>query len=705
LNHDPAYIAMGECSLKLRFESAKAQKNKNVYIFLDNNHLPSPGTDEEALIFWVYKQAGGATIRYMNLESAGMEGAFTAGPIHLDEDRWQKLVIKKEDCRHTGPVDWKDINKIRLQILGDFILYLDGFVWANPDTEMLEKALDQSGELLEIPSYDVTQSTEINRFDAEMPEKGYMIFSRSYISPVNSTSVPDREELTTSLRLFAAPGEYEPVTFSIRSGEALKDVRISTAGPLIAPGPDMPAIPLQALDIRTVTYMKRWIDSRYFEKRAYLLEKKESVDIEPLHTQRFWVTVKVPADALPGTYETQLIVTSGGNELEKLTLTLEVWPIELNNLPEINYFMYFRPERLPLWARTKEYWTHCLKDMKEHGITGYTAYVYPSPKAEDDPLATKTREGWLTFNETISALQEAGFGRDNPCYFFWIAAPVYAASPDPVKIQIAEKAVEAVSEAGFKMIFGSVDEPETEERIKTAKKLIARMREHFPDVPITTAMGNHAREAVGDLHDIWIFSAAALNDEVIQEAEAKGKSLWSYECALAPNDALTARHYFGYFLWKAGIKGASFWTYADSSVMKRYGGELRMEEEWNPEWTNWFDYVWPARDGVVPSVAWEAAREGKDDYRYLRTLENTIERAEKQGKDTSEAREFLKTLSLRVQINNYRRAWQHGRSIWRDKFHRHAQGFDRLDPEPHLSAVDYNSVRREAARLIMELQD
>jgi len=49
------------------------------------------------------------------------------------------------------------------------------------------------------------------------------------------------------------------------------------------------------------------------------------------------------------------------------------------------------------------------------------------------------------------------------------------------------------------------------------------------------------------------------------------------------------------------------------------------------EYTHTFNYVYPTPDELIPSIGWEAVREGIDDYRYLRTLQKTVETARAAG--------------------------------------------------------------------------
>jgi hypothetical protein len=94
----------------------------------------------------------------------------------------------------------------------------------------------------------------------------------------------------------------------------------------------------------------------------------------------------------------------------------------------------------------------------------------------------------------------------------------------------------------------------------------------------------------------------------------------------------SARAVFGTFAWKARAHGVAQWVYWHSST---------------PE----HNYVWPGRgpsEGPVPTLRWEAVREGTKDFRYLATLERRL--SGKQGAVTDEARKFLDEVAAQVEL-------------------------------------------------------
>ena len=65
------------------------------------------------------------------------------------------------------------------------------------------------------------------------------------------------------------------------------------------------------------------------------------------------------------------------------------------------------------------------------------------------------------------------------------------------------------------------------------------------------------------------------------------------------------------------------------------------------------NYAWPAEDpseGKVPTLRWEAVREGAKDRRYLATLEKLL--AARSGAAAKEAREFLREIAGQIELRN-----------------------------------------------------
>lgn len=691
---DPKVVRKDKAGLRVEFASGKAEKNPNCYGLLRRTHMPRPAEETDCLVFWIYKEAGGGDIKAINLFNSTSWKQFTAGQIRLDFDGWKQVVLKRDELRRSHEdMKWGDINYIQFVLRGDFVIVLSGLRWASSDAIVVEREGADTTAPKELPFRDVTPEGDREQRAAARGEPSLRLFSRNVLERCTYKTTPRPGETVSKLSVFGSPGEYEPVTFSVRSTRPLAEVSVKLAGDLVCPAGTIPA---GALDVRVVSPMTLWLDTRRMREMEYLLIKQPAVDLAPDRTTRFWITVKIPEDAVPGTYGGELRVCQKENVLASIPYAVEVLPIRLSELDDMAYFMYFRTEKLPEWGQNKAYLTKCLRDMKEHGINAITAYVYP----KGGPVMSTTRPGWVSMADTLEAIEDSGLMKPGRGKFIWLAAACYGPST-------LRTFAEEVQKRGYEMLFYAIDEPGSERRNKQVRACVPKIREACPDVAITTAIGSKGIELVGDYYDVWICGMAAIDDARVAEAEAKGKRLWSYDCSLAPTDALTARHYFGYQLWRTGAQGAAFWAYCDGSAKDRFGLYAKDWTGYDPRLTYQHDFVWCVPEGPVPSVGWEAAREGIDDHRYLRTLQQLVAEAKQAGRGpaASEAAAFLEQLRARIDPANYGKAAQAARERAKEPGLGATRLYERLAPEPSMSLSDYNAVRRQTANHIIRLQE
>jgi len=181
-----------------------------------------------------------------------------------------------------------------------------------------------------------------------------------------------------------------------------------------------------------------------------------------------------------------------------------------------------------------------------------------------------------------------------------------------------------------------------------------------------------------------------------------GKQLWSYDCGLAPVDAETSRYYFGLWAWKAGVKGCAIWAYADvaNPAGIRDWNYIASHLD-NMELT--YSFVYPAPDGPIPSLAWEAIREGIDDHKYLSTLAKLIEKAKSAGRKqpAQRAERILNEITDKIHVESYQAATKVGTATGR----RLGGHYDRPSPEPGISKNDYNRLRYKIAQQIIKLEN
>ena len=508
-------------------------------------------------------------------------------------------------------------------------------------------------------------------------------FQIHYLRKGNYKDQPLPGETIGTLKLYAAGGEYEVVQFLMRSNRQVEGVSVAIDKHLKK---SSSVIPAKNIDIRMVVDQKRWITTRSFERLPYLLMKKNSFTLKAQQSVRIWVTVKVPKDATPGKYIGTLKVSSQGKPLKIIPIELKVWPFELReiNPDQVMFATYLHPNgRMPSYVRNKSYWQKIFMDMKAHGMNSIFAY-----------------QTGLLHRDNIELLKKVDMLKKGMKYI-WIGA----AGQHPDTIRRIEK---YIKQQGAEMILYAIDEPNTLKKQNLQRKISKKYQSIAPNVRTATAICKKGISAVGDTLDIWIIEAIDLNDQMKAKAEKAGKTLFSYECRLAPTDPLTSRHYWGYMLWRSGATGAANWAYSDFGHKNRFGLK-KTQTSYNPEFQYRFEYVFCSKQGLLPSIGWDGGiREGIDDYRYIVTLEYWIKQAEKQGEKTLalDGKNLLKELRTKINPENYRKAFEKAfSSNEKGSGSYPGSNFDRRRPEPELEPEDYDKLRRKIARQITKITD
>ncbi len=533
---------------------------------------------------------------------------------------------------------------------------------------------------------------------ASEPSRGCAVFTTHYLERGYYTTRPARGQTGQTIRIFAAPGEFEPATLSVRAYENMPRVRV-TIGSLRC---GTSVISAAHSDVRTVQSFNRWLDTGRFVRTEYLLREQSVVDVPAASTQRFWLTVHVPQDARPGLYRGPLSVQCDGRTVADMAFEVEVLPITLAAAEGMSYCEFF-PHNLPQHAKTKAYQRKIFEDMRAHGMTTATLYQYPYLKSDGTWI---NLDNELGFNNTLENLKAAGLPRAGRP-LLWIGTAQNGDSRIYARIL-----GDLEKRHGPELLLYMVDEPETPERQKTARAVFAKIdafRKIHPELKVrtVTALGDKGAAAVGELYDVWIYSATSVTPAVADRAQRAAKELWSYICDLAAVDAINHRYYYGYWARKAGVKGCANWAYADPHFHTRYGNKLTWEmlAEHQGEYIPYYCLAMPEPGGPVPTIGWESVREGIDDYRYLLTLRKLISQAKAQGKTTAArgAEKVLQEVGRRIDIAALAAARQNAVDHSTATHIKWSTHFDRPSPQADLKPGDYDRLRYKVASAIVEL--
>jgi hypothetical protein len=479
-------------------------------------------------------------------------------------------------------------------------------------------------------------------------KRGFVVTAAEPFDTILPDAPAEEGRLLRSLDLAACAGEFEPATFVVHALRDL-DVVLRPADLVLDAAHKVPAA---NLDLRFVhVWRQRRPDGPGEYLVPELLLKREPGELKgvisqpltpevrtrlPAKTARqFWVTVKVPEQAGPGTYEGRLPLVANGTAYP-LTCRLRVLPLKLPPDPFV-HSIYFHGSSVGLgWYGEKEM-THeaflargrrQLADLRDHGLNAagtYSPAIMTTRGDGYDIDLRHVRESLLLHREaglTRWVTAELGYSTlDGQQLHPRLGAPFYRAFT--ALVQAVEKMARA--EGLPPVLYYGVDEPmrKTEEealRYYGFADPVDVCRQWFQ---ATRGGGGRTTAAVyrteiggwailGPLCDVPIFSLGSIyphtsRAEIVGEVASRSdRQAWYYWQCWTENP-LENRLLAGLYLCKSGLSGVMPWAYMG------YDGDPYSDMDGTHKD---FNIAYPSQEGPIPTLSWEAFREGVDDCRY-----------------------------------------------------------------------------------------
>ncbi|MBM3473104.1 MAG: hypothetical protein FJX75_07560 [Armatimonadetes bacterium] len=481
---------------------------------------------------------------------------------------------------------------------------------------------------------------------ADEQRRGFILFTRPMTQVLFPAAVPKTQERVKALSLAACPGEYEPAVLAIWALQGLSGVKVSVSD-LTGPKGTIPAaaVEVRSMRIQPKLGQRRW--GPYQETLMdvpLFLEQRDSVDIPANHNQAFWLTVRVPDDTAAGDYSGTVRVEAAGSSGAQVPLKLHVYGLRLAEPTGVRFGMCDR-------LRTDAAWLEeTFADLRAHGMTGL---ILTGPES-----GLKLRnaggkvvidwDGTSALEMTMDAYAKAGF--PEPITWIWhndIVAFCQTLGP-PQSSAFAEayrQAIAAINEhakqAGWRPInHCPVDEPfDDAQQLALAMRLLGILR-NIPGVRTeANGMNGHwdqfSDEAYGLLDVLVLHDGPVLRRGQIdlnawwaflRKSQRDGKRIEFYNIDVTTWRPEPIRYMTGFGLWKSGAQGTYEWAY------------MWAVKETDPGWAYsqpkpvLFRYPRAPGESGGPTTGYEGAREGVDDYRYLLTLSQLVERARRAGK-------------------------------------------------------------------------
>lgn len=435
---------------------------------------------------------------------------------------------------------------------------------------------------------------------------GFVVGRVTPYAEVRYDWLPQPEDIVDRVRLWGAAGQYVAGPIAVRALKRLEGLRVEL-DELV--GPDGANLAAEAIDLRVVHLRHRSMSlpatRSYSDQFPDLLLRDDRTDLPPKGKQggfgggsciagvpahqsrQFWITVHVPAGSPAGVYRGTLILSADDDpqRRKELPVELEVLPLDLR--PVEGYYAIYYPAQ-PVKPERKNYvpperYQAELEDQVRHGLNSTTLY------------------GGF---ETVPMAAEAGMTKP-PCLMHWPGGD-------------ARKQIARARELGLGgLLYYGVDEPRTPEQIERCLREAKRRREQ--GLPMFTAINSRkAQELLGDLvshpvYNIKVFGGP--DNPLVRRAREQGNqviSYWTTQTAFP----LFYRALDGLYNTRCGYQGTAPWAYQDYPDSRLYTEPAHA-------------VAYPDQSGrPIPTLRWEAMRDGIDDVRYLQALDRAIVAAE-----------------------------------------------------------------------------
>lgn len=510
----------------------------------------------------------------------------------------------------------------------DIIAPLEEWTWRMPPAEWAkwnEEPEPESGPMPPVGEAD--------------QKRGFVVYSRHYLECVHPHTKPRAEDLNPGLRLFATPGEFEPMTFVVHPLRNLAGARVTVS----AIGP----VRVDQIDIRRVRFSQARPNYTVLHRYRVvpdMLEHFDALDLTAGENARFWLTVRVPDDAPPGLYSGTVTFDCAGGRAD-LPVNLRILPFKLREDPGKLFGIYYRhpydqmagadDEVSRDYFRRRAELEHA--DMVAHG----TRNVVLSCGAGAADAQGKFRFNWDLLADKLALWQKHGFrgpivmsiGTES-VYVKYMKEPYGShlrGVQDPPEAFSGEitsmvKAIEAErQQRGWpEFLYYPVDEPGTDAAaVNFMVKVLKACKTAGVRTYVTADPTHDQFEPMRPHVDVWCTQPFAPDrDTLLADTNARGVEYWCYPNHVNGENDHTpvtgARMTYGFGFWRSGFRTLIPWIYSysngdpfnylDGSAMDFFN---RHEPDGTP----------------MPVAMWEAYREGCDDHRYLFTLEQLIAEA------------------------------------------------------------------------------
>ncbi len=512
-------------------------------------------------------------------------------------------------------------------------------------------------------------------------------------------------------RVTAARNEQEPFQLAVRSGRAVRGVRVEVQ-PLEGPG----GVKLEDVQISVVGYVPIDYPTNYYQTESPAwcrkfptqpaacdgwagrwpdpLMPRATFDLAANTTQPIWITVSVPKDGAAGDYTGKMRLVAEGHTLAEMPLALHVWNFALPDESHVGaiYDVGITDGGKAWQEPVDEVRWDIIRFMAKRRLCPDRVPVAPSIRYENGRVvadfAAFDRAAEVYFNElklpfSYTPWEFYLFGWGFPPAERFGEHPYPGKPPyegaDRSKLRPEfKKAYQAclksfwdhVGKKGWqdKFVLYISDEPfDGQAPIREQMKaLCAMIHEVDPKIPIYSSTWKHVHEWDGFVNHWGFGHYGIVPPEVMAKRRAAGDRIWfttdgqmCTDTPLCAVERLLPHYCFKYDVQSYEFWGVSWTTYDPF----RFGWHAFIHQSDQPGKSYYVRYpngdgylLYPGplagHPGPVSSVRLEQAREGAEDYEYLYMLKSLIAKAKAAGKDTVQADQAMEQANRLVTIPN-----------------------------------------------------
>ncbi|HYF50490.1 MAG TPA: glycoside hydrolase domain-containing protein [Planctomycetota bacterium] len=488
-------------------------------------------------------------------------------------------------------------------------------------------------------------------FSGKMAEQagkdGFALFGNPTLHAIRYDHVPQDAEHFDSLSAAASLGEIETISFGLRPAKALGKVDVSVSALKSAAGDE---IGKENIKLRVGRYRftrHAGEQSGLYEVgerqiREFNTSDKDTLRCDDGMARSLWLTIKTPENAKPGTYTGQITVAAEKGGKRTIPLTYTVLPFTLPE-PEHLFGVYgLGTLPLPYWpeigADIPRKMEIVYKDAREHGLNYVQEFFANIQMQNGKAVVTNMAD----VERDMALRRKLGF-KDAPVFANGGCSLEQLATDAPIAGMPRAKYIEAwhktitdtFKEKGWPhpaFVYG--DEPNLPGLLKQLTDANNAVHAVSPDIWMGIAY--HLDKRVKESYEM----AATLDVHHLKEfcpvedfEFAKKSSKFTMHCNVG-----FGRLPYGLREWRATHEkktdGCITYAYMGSHVDIYYGLDAR-EDDWL--------LAPPRQDGSLTSTdKWEGIREGVDDYRYARALDNLVKSGSASKEQLDAAKALLK---------------------------------------------------------------